>query len=40
MKVIVVYYNKGGVGKMIIVVNLVVVLSKKGNWVLVIDLDS
>ncbi len=40
MKVIAVYHNKGGVGKTTTVVNLSAALSKKGNRVLVIDLDS
>lgn len=40
MKIIAIYHNKGGVGKTTTVVNLAAALSKKGNRVLVIDLDS
>ncbi|MCU0543125.1 MAG: AAA family ATPase [Oscillatoriaceae cyanobacterium Prado104] len=40
MKIIAVYHNKGGVGKTTTVVNLAAALSKKGNRILVIDLDS
>jgi chromosome partitioning protein len=40
MKVIAIYHNKGGVGKTTTVVNLAAALSKKGQRILVIDLDS
>lgn len=40
MKVIAIYHNKGGVGKTTTVVNLAAALSRKGQRVLVIDLDS
>lgn len=40
MKIIAVYHNKGGVGKTTTVVNLAAAIRKKGERVLVIDLDS
>ncbi len=40
MKTIAIYHNKGGVGKTTTVINLAAALSKKGQRVLVIDLDS
>ncbi|MEK7991095.1 MAG: AAA family ATPase [Thiotrichaceae bacterium] len=40
MKTIAVYHNKGGVGKTTTVVNLAAAFAKKGQRVLIIDLDS
>lgn len=40
MKVIAVYHNKGGVGKTTTVTNLAAAIQKRGNRVLIIDLDS
>jgi chromosome partitioning protein len=40
MKTIAIYHNKGGVGKTTIAVNLAAALRKKGNSVLLIDIDS
>ncbi|OUL19326.1 AAA family ATPase [Nostoc sp. 106C] len=40
MKTIAVYHNKGGVGKTTVAVNLAAALRKKGNTVLLIDIDS
>ena len=40
MKIIAVYHNKGGVGKTTVSVNLAAGLRRKGNNVLLIDLDS
>ena len=40
VKVIAIYHNKGGVGKTTVSVNLAAALRRKGNRVLLIDLDS
>ena len=40
MKTIAIYHNKGGVGKTTVAVNLAATFAKRGNRVLLIDLDS